>query len=296
MNGLSYVARAVKTKYWMPGDNYLKIIAEAFDGKIDDGDVVVVSEKALSIAKGYVMDESKVQPGIMARLLANYWMKTVWGYFLGRICSLKEKNIQRLRTYPVKEGSAHKQVALWYAGFLEALLWGSEGGIDASNLPYSYVSLPLVDSYAVAEEIRLYLRKKLGKKVAVMIVDTDKTYSWGVFHFTHRPKPLKGIRTSGFVAYVIGRILCLKRRSTPLAVAGSEMDVDVALDLAEAANRRRGSGAGRTVWDMAEKFGVEVTEVSWDMLRNLRHKPIVVFKRDKLPGKYAILGKFANSS
>jgi F420-0:gamma-glutamyl ligase-like protein len=279
-----YLAKAVETEYWMPRQNYTRIIAKALDGKIKDGDIVAVSEKALSTAKGRIVNESNVQPGKMAQLLALFWMRIVWGYLLGQACSLKKENVKRLRTYPLKEGSAHKQVALWHAGFLEALLWGSEGGIDASNLPYSFVSLPLDDPSAAAEEIRLYLKKTLDKEVTVMIVDTDKTYSLGEFHFTHRPKPLKGIRTFGFVAYVFGRILRLRRRSTPLAVAGSRMDVETALDLAEAAHRRRGSGAGRTVWDMAEKFGVGFTEVTWSMLRNFRHTPIVVFRRYKFPG------------
>jgi F420-0:gamma-glutamyl ligase-like protein len=280
----SYLAKAVETEYWMPRQNYTRIIAKALDGKIKDGDIVAVSEKALSTAKGRIVNESNVQPGKMAQLLARFWMRIVWGHFLGQACSLKKENVRRLRAYPLKEGSAHKQVALWHVGFLEALLWGSEGGMDASNLPYSFVSLPLDDPSAAAEEIRFYLKKALGKEVTVMIVDTDKTYSFGGFHFTHRPKPLKGIRTFGFVAYVVGRILRLKRRSTPLAVAGSRMDVETALDLAEAAHRRRGSGAGRTVWDMAEKFGVGFTEVTWGMLRNFRHTPIVVFRRDRLLG------------
>jgi len=286
MKRLSNVAMAVKTEYWMPRDNYLEIVAKALDGKVDDGDIVAISEKALSTAKGRIVDENNVQSGVMARLLALLWMRMVWGYFLGRICNLKKENVQRLRTYPLREGSRHKQVALWYAGFLESLLWGSEGGIDASNLPFSFVSLPLDYPSATAEEIRLYLAKNLGKKVAVMIVDTDKTYTLGRFHFTHRPKPLKGIHTLGFLAYVIGRTFRLRRRSTPLAVAGFTVDVDVALNLAEAAHRLRGSGGGRTVWDMAEKFGVGVTEVTWSMLRNLSHKPIVVFKRSKLHSKH----------
>ena len=274
-----YASRAVRTEYWMPGQNYLVIVAEALNGRIEEGDVVTVSEKALSTAKGRIVNEANVQPGRMARLLAKYWTRMVWGRFLGRACGLKKVNINRLRAYPLKEGSAHKQVALWHAGFLEALFWGSEGGIDASNLPYSYVSLPLDDPSATAEEIRAYLKKALGKEVTVIIVDTDKTYSSGGLHFTHRPNPLRGIRTFGFSAYVFGRILRLKRRSTPLAVAGSRISTELALNLAEAAHRRRGSGAGRTAWDMAEKFGVSVTEVTWGMLRSCRHTPIVVFKK-----------------
>lgn len=265
----------------MPGDDYLEIIAEALEGRIGNGDILTVSEKALSTAKGRVIDESQVKPGIMAKFLACFWIRIVWGYFLGAVCRLRHENIRRLRNYPVEEGSAHKQVALWHASFLQALLWGSEGGIDASNLPYSYVSLPLDDPERTAEEIRQYLRDDLGKRVAVIIVDTDKTYSRGGLHITHRPKPLRGIYSFfGVVSYVLGRALRMRRRSTPLAIAGSRMDVGLALDLAEASHRRRGSGAGLTVWDMAETFGVEVTGVTWAMLRSLTHRPIVILRQE----------------
>lgn len=279
---LTYVARAVKTEYWMPGDDYLRNITEAIWGEIDNGDIIAISEKALSTAKGRIIDEGQVKPGFVAKFLARFWMRIIWGYFLGRICHLKAENLWRLQNYPIKEGSAHKQVALWYAGFLKALLWGSEGGIDASNLPYAYVSLPLDEAQKTAEEIRKYLKNKVGKNVTVMIVDTDKTYSVGGFHFTHRPSPFKEIHSFfGFVAYVLGRTLRLQQRATPLAIAGLEMNVNLALDLAEKAHRCRGSGVGPTVWDMAEKFGVQLANVTWTMLRRLKHKPIVIFKAHK---------------
>jgi len=276
---LIYFAKAVQTEYWMPGSDYLNLIASALRGKINNGDIIVVSEKALAVAKGLIVDESCVKPRLLAKVLARFWMRIIWGFFLGRICRLKEKNIRRLRNYPVKEGSAHKQVALRHATFLQSLLWGSEGGIDGSNLPFAYVSLPLNDPQAVAEEIRLYLRDKLGKEVTVMIVDTDKTYSFKSFHFTHRSVPIKEIHSLfGVLAYVLGRALRLKRRATPLALSGAELDIESALDLAEAAHRARGSGAGRTVWDMTERFGVNLTGVTWSMLKSLVHKPIVIIK------------------
>jgi hypothetical protein len=31
---------------------------------------------------------------------------------------------------------------------------------------------------------------------------------------------------------------------------------------------------------MAEKFGVDVTGVTWDMLKRLKHRPIVIFRLD----------------
>jgi len=279
---LRFKAEAIETGYWMPGDDYIKIIAEALEGRIGNGDILAVSEKALSTAKGRIIDESQVKPGVLAKLLARFWIRIVWGYFLGPICRLRNVNIRRLRTYPLEEGSAHKQVALWNASFLQALLWGSEGGIDASNLPYSYVSLPLDDPDETAEEIRQYLSDRLKKNVFVIIVDTDKTYSIGGLHITHRPRPLKGIHSFfGVAGYVLGRASRMRRRSTPLAIAGSRIDVGLALDLAEASHRRRGSGAGLTVWDMAETFGVGITSVTWAMLRSLKHKPIVILRREK---------------
>ena len=158
-------------------------------------------------------------------------------------------------------------------------MFGSEGGIDASNLPYSYVSLPLRNAPEIARKIRSYIKTTLGKNLVVMIVDTDRTYSLRTFHFTPRSGTIQGIHQGGgFLSYVIGRLLKIRHRATPLAVAGSQMQVEEALEIAEIANRARGFGAGRTVWDMAERFGVSVTGVTWEMLKRLDHKPIVIVK------------------
>ena len=269
----------IRTPYWRPGENFLEEIAAAIKDHVEDGDVITISEKALSTAMGNTLDESRIKAGTIAQLIAKYWMRYVWGYFLGQICRLRVKNLKHLRDYPLKEGSIHKQAALRHVGFLQALHWCSEGGIDASNLPYSYVSLPLRQPHETAENIREYIRSKTDRKVSVMIVDTDKTYSIGGFHFTPRPKPIMGIHSKGgFLAYVLGRALNLRRRSTPIAVVGTDLTVNALLDIAEAAHRLRGSGAGGTVWDMARRFGVSLTQVSWEMLEGIDHKPIVLFK------------------
>jgi F420-0:gamma-glutamyl ligase-like protein len=272
----------VTTKYWRPGENYLEEVIKGVNGKIADGDFVVVSEKAISTALNNIFDENAVQPSLNAKLIAKYWMRIVWGYFLGRLCHFREKLLQRLREYPLKMGSRHKQVALQYAGLLQALMFGSEGGIDGSNLAYSYVSLPLNNADEVAKEIYEEIWLRLRKKVFVIIADTDKTYSFRNFYFTPRPKPIKGIHSfDGFITYAIGRMFNLKRRATPIAVAGCEISVEKALEVAEVANRVRGAGAGRTVWDMAEKFEVDLASVSWEMLEAVKHKPIVIIRNKR---------------
>ena len=269
----------IKTRYWRPREDFLEEIASAIKDHVEDGDIITISEKAISTAKGNILDESRIKAGKIAQLIATYWMRHVWGYFLGLICRLKVKNLKRLRNYPLKEGSIHKQAALRHASFLQALHWCSEGGIDATNLPYSYVSLPLKRPRETAENIREYIRSKTDREVSVMIVDTDKTYSIGGLHFTPRPRPIKGIQSKGgFLAYVLGRALNLRRRSTPIAVVRADLTVNASLNIAEAAHRLRGSGAGATVWDMARRFGVSLTQVSWEMLEGIDHRPIVIFK------------------
>ena len=272
-------AFAIITKYWKPGENYLEEIIKGIDGKIANGDFVVISEKAVSTALNNIVDESHVKPSLSAKLIAKYWMRIVWGCFLGPLCHFQKRLLQHLREYPLEMGSRHKQVALQYAGLLQALMFGSESGIDGSNLAYSYVSLPLKNADELAQKIRKQIWSTLRKKVFVIIADTDKTYSFRNFHFTPRPKPIKGIHSlGGFISYVIGRMLRLKRRATPIAVTGCQISAEKALEIAEVANRARGFGAGRTVWDMAEKFKVELTEVSWEMLETVKHKPIVIVR------------------
>jgi F420-0:gamma-glutamyl ligase-like protein len=274
-----YYALPLATKYWKSGEKYLNRILTAIEKRVADGDFVVVSEKALSTAQGNIIDESAVRPSFNAKLISRLWMRIVWGYFLAALCRFGQRLTRRLREYPLEAGSRHKQIALQQAGLLQALMWGSEGGIDGSNLPFSYVSLPLDNPYALAEELHQQIWLKLKKQVFVLIVDTDKTYSFRNFHFTPRPKPMKGIHSLGGVtAYIIGRAFRFRKRPTPLAVAGGRLQAKEALKIANIADRARGPGSGATVWDMAARFNVAVTGMSWEMLAKVKHKPVVIVR------------------
>jgi F420-0:gamma-glutamyl ligase-like protein len=273
----------VATKYWKPGDEYLNSILNAVENKVANGDFVAISEKALSTALGNIVDENTISPSFSAKLISRLWMRIAWGHFLGVLCHFGQRLLHRLREYPVDAGSRHKQVALEQAGLLQTLMWGSEGGIDGSNLPFSYVSLPLNSASELAEGIREQIGCKLKKNVYVIIVDTDKTYSFRNFYFTPRPKPMKGIHSFGGVtAYLVGRMLNLKKRSTPIAVAGRKLHPLEALKIANIADRASGSGSGATVWDMAARFKADITGIGWDTLSRTRHTPIVIV-RSKVP-------------
>ncbi len=123
---------------------------------------------------------------------------------------------------------------------------------------------------------------KLQKNVCVIIADTDKTYRFRNFFFTPRPKPLRGIHSfGGATTYIIGRILNLKKSSTPLAVAGCKLQAGEALTITNIADKARGPGSGATVWDMAARFKVDINGVTWEMLNKIKHKPIVIIRKNR---------------
>jgi F420-0:gamma-glutamyl ligase-like protein len=275
-----YYALAITTRYWNPNTDYLEKIVNVVQSKVEDGDFVVVSEKAISTAIGNIVDESVIKPSCVARVLARFWMRFFWGYPLGMLCGFGQRLLVRLRNYPLESGGRHKQVALHYAGFWQALMFGSEGGIDGSNLAYSYVSLPLNNADALAKKIHEQILHQIQKKVCLIIADTDKTYKFRNFFFTPRPNPLPGIHSFGaFFTYTMGRMLGLKRSSTPLSVAGCNLGAYEALKITNIADKARGPGSGATVWDMAARFHTEIDEVTWEMLSTIDHKPIVIVRR-----------------
>ena len=278
--------KRIRTRYWMPGEDYAKNIAESIKSQVDEEDFVVVSEKAISTANGNIIDEGKVKPGIIAKLLARIWMRFVWGRFLGLLCNLHPDAIEHLKKYPLIEGASHKQLAIRTSTILQSLKHGSEGGIDLSNLPYAYACLPLKDPDRIAEKIRLEILKTTSKPTTVIISDTDSTFTYRNIHFTAHPNPIQGIFSfGGFLTFVIGRFFKLKQRATPNAVNGNELQIEDSLRLAELGHRVRGSGAGRTIWDVAKRFDVGLSEVNWDMMNDVPHYPVVLIRQTKDSGR-----------
>jgi F420-0:gamma-glutamyl ligase-like protein len=276
---LTFKFKVIRSEYWLPGSDAAALLSKLLADKIREHDIVIISEKALSVISGRIVDESDMRPSITARFLARVWMRLLWGYLLGKLCRLRRETIANLRRYPIVEGSKHKQLILQAAGPLQALRHVSEGGVDVTNLPLSYAALPLEDPDDTAANIASALQSRLKLRVGILITDTDMTYSFRSFHVTPLRKACHGILAWGFPAYMIGRILKLKARATPVGNCGVDLPINQLLDLADAAHHLRGSGAGRTIWDMARRFRSNPTQVTWDMLRGIEHKPVVIARR-----------------
>ncbi len=270
-----------KTRFWRPGTDYISEIIQVTSPHIRDGDIIALSEKAISTASGNIFDEAKVTPGVVAEFLAGFWTRRLWAGPLGKLTGLKSQTLMNLKNYPVEEGAAHKQTALWHVGLLQSLRHYSEGGIDASNLPYTYVSLPLSNPIEVADEIRKAFRVRTGKVVTVMIMDGDTTYSKGTLHLAPRRVDTPGlIHFGGVLTFIIGRLLGFRARQTPIAVSGESINPDRALWYANLFHRLCGGGAGRTVWSMSSNMDTSLTGVTWEMLEAVDHFPVTLIRME----------------
>jgi F420-0:gamma-glutamyl ligase-like protein len=110
-----------------------------------------------------------------------------------------------------------------------------------------------------------------------MIVDGDTTYSWRNLHIAPRRVEFPGlVHLGGFITFIIGKVLRLQARQTPIATSGGTVNPDRALWLARLHHRLCGRGAGRTVWSMSREMETSLTGVTWEMLESVRHYPITV--------------------
>src|SRR5205823_11963143 len=135
------------------GDDLGALIAEA--AELEDGDVVVVAQKAVSKAEGRVVRLDEVEPSARARELAGDTDPRRLEVILA-----ESRRIVRSRPPLVIAETRH--------GFVCA-----SAGVDASNAPApdTVVLLPL-DPDASAERIRARLRELSGARVGVVVSDT----------------------------------------------------------------------------------------------------------------------------
>ncbi|WP_457614595.1 coenzyme F420-0:L-glutamate ligase [Methanopyrus sp.] len=282
MSATKYRLIPVKSRYWKVGSgavgNALGALREV---ELKDGDVLLLSEKAVAVAEGELIDESEYEPGILARLLVLLWMRIVWGRILGPSLGsvmdppLREETIENLRNYPLEDGSRHKQMILEEFGLLHALEPVSEAGCDVGNVP-GYYAAPVPESAdRVARELREELRRRRGVDVSVVVGDTDKTYEiLGVLFTTVARAHPDIVAGTGVIGFLIGRLLAKTVGPTPIAITG-DVSVREAIKLLNMAEDVRTKGAGRTVYDALEEVG-DPESLDEEYLDGFEHVPIVI--------------------
>ncbi len=267
--------------YWYPGTNAVKKLIHEYYKMVNNGDFLIISEKALAIAYGHIYDESLIRTDKITYILTLILNKYVWGYILSRYIGVKTQ--QLLVNMPTELIARHKKLALKYGGFKHFIKPVSEAGIDTKNLPYQYVALPLSNADKIAQMIYSEFLKH-GKKVNILIIDTDRAFKprrLNSIVFSTRKSFIKGIVDLGGFGYIIGRMLrgFFKVYPTPVAYYGDYVDLKTILRLSKVAKRTIGEGFGINAYDMLRRLNKKsFDEITWADMNKITHHPAVLIK------------------
>jgi coenzyme F420-0:L-glutamate ligase/coenzyme F420-1:gamma-L-glutamate ligase len=137
------------------GDDLAKLFLSGFKG-LQDGDVVVVSQKAVSKQEGRLVDLTQVIPSLLAVGIAAEYQKDPK---LVEVILSEAHRIIRMDGGILITETRH--------GFVCA-----NSGVDESNIPEGFASMLPADPDVSARDLRDKLHAASGKKIAVIISDT----------------------------------------------------------------------------------------------------------------------------
>ncbi len=124
--------------------------------KLQDGDIVVVSQKIISKQEGRVVPLDSVTPSLLAQGIASQYQKDPR---LVELILSESRRIVRMERGVIIVETHH--------GFVCA-----NAGIDQSNVSMGHATLLPVDSDASARRLRQRLLVKTGRSTAVIVSDT----------------------------------------------------------------------------------------------------------------------------
>jgi coenzyme F420-0:L-glutamate ligase/coenzyme F420-1:gamma-L-glutamate ligase len=142
-----------------PGDDLGRLIAGACgrqDVRLADGDVLVVTQKAVSKSEGRFVDLDTVEPSPLAVELATPWEKDPRHV---EVVLRESRRIVRMDRGVIICETRHGLVC-------------ANAGVDASNVPNGRLVLLPVDPDASAKRIRDSLKSETGADLAVIVSDT----------------------------------------------------------------------------------------------------------------------------
>jgi len=137
-----------------PGDKLADLISSKV--KLQDGDILIISQKIISKQEGRTVNLSLVIPSILAAGLASEYKKNP--QIVETILS-ETKRIVRMENGILISETKH--------GFVCA-----NAGVDESNVEEGYATLLPEDPDKSAKNLQEQIQKKSGKKIVVLISDT----------------------------------------------------------------------------------------------------------------------------
>ncbi|UCE96456.1 MAG: coenzyme F420-0:L-glutamate ligase [Candidatus Bathyarchaeota archaeon] len=150
---------ALKTPLIKPKDNIVNALLQAIEKhnlKLEEKDIIVIASKVLAIAQGRVIKLNQISESRKAKTLAQIYL-------------LKPQFVELI---------LHEAEQI-YGGVEKAILTLKDGiltvnaGIDHKNAPADHAALWPLEPHQQAEDIRNRIKKKTGKNVGVLIMDSQ---------------------------------------------------------------------------------------------------------------------------
>jgi coenzyme F420-0:L-glutamate ligase/coenzyme F420-1:gamma-L-glutamate ligase len=139
------------------GDDLVEILLKTKAGRgLQEGDILVFTQKIISKQEGQKIDLDKVRPTLLATGIAGAYKKDP------RIVQLildETKRIVRMKNGIIISQTHHGLVC-------------ANAGIDESNLKQGFATLLPKDADASAHRLKKRIKTKTGKNIAVLISDT----------------------------------------------------------------------------------------------------------------------------
>jgi len=139
-----------------PGDDITGLILSSCKMSLDDGDVLIISQKIISKQEGRVIDLNSVIPSELSVGIASAYEKDPK---LVEVILSESKRIVRMERSVIIVETNHNFIC-------------ANAGIDESNVEKGFATLLPVDPDRSARKIRDSILQITGKNIAVLISDT----------------------------------------------------------------------------------------------------------------------------
>ena len=138
------------------GEKLTELILSSIKPKLEDGDILVISQKIISKKEGRLVHLPGVIPSMLALGIASEYQKDPK---LVEVILSESKRIVRMEREIIITETKNGIIC-------------ANSGVDESNLENGYASLLPIDCDKSANEIQKQIFVKTGKSIAVLIADT----------------------------------------------------------------------------------------------------------------------------
>ncbi|MCK5389261.1 MAG: coenzyme F420-0:L-glutamate ligase [Candidatus Thorarchaeota archaeon] len=148
----------VQTRIIVPEDNFVDVLLESLNASglsLVDNDIITIAETPLGTTEGRVVKLSEVQVSDEAKKLGERYE------ILPEVAELIIQEADEIL------GGIPRVVLTIKSNTLMA-----NAGVDKSNIPPGHASLLPLDSRASADRIRTEIKKRTGKTIGVMVIDS----------------------------------------------------------------------------------------------------------------------------